>query len=99
MLVDRQTGSMRPLLTGLQTAIDLQPAGGASGPIYVLEFSRSLTTGAPGRVLRLEAEGASPVVIADSIVSPSAIAIDPRTGDLWVSQIFSGKVVRVLAPR
>jgi hypothetical protein len=96
-LVDRHAGTNRTLIGGLQTAVDTWPSAG--GEIYVLEYSRSFTTGGPGRLLRFDTPSSPPIVIADTLSSPAALARDPRSGDMWVAEIFAGRIVRVLTPR
>lgn len=97
--VNRHTGTMSTTISGLQTAIDVLPNGPVGAPLYVLEFSSSLTTGAPGRLVRFDTPDARPTVIADGLMGPTSIAIDPRSGDVWASELFSGRVVRILVPR
>ncbi|HXG90334.1 MAG TPA: hypothetical protein VNJ02_18570 [Vicinamibacterales bacterium] len=70
-----------------------------AGEIYVLDYSRSLTTGAAGRLLRFHSPTARPIVITDTLASPTSVARDPRTGDVWVSELRANRIVRVLAPR
>jgi hypothetical protein len=54
-LVDRHRGVATPLITGLQTAIDVLPITRGTGLFYVLEQSQQLKAGAPGCLLRIDA--------------------------------------------
>lgn len=98
-VVNRQAGTSTRLISGLQTVVDVAPSASPEGQMYVLEFSRSFLTGAPGRLLRFDSSTARPIVITDTLASPTSVAIDPRTGDLWVSELRANRIVRVLAPR
>jgi hypothetical protein len=98
-VVDRHAGTTRTLISGLQTVIDTAPSATPEGQIYVLEYSRNFLANAPGRLLRFDSPTARPIVIADPLANPTSVVVDPRTGDLWVSEIRAGRIVRVLAPR
>jgi hypothetical protein len=71
-IVDRQTGAHTPLISGLQTAIDVMPVTRGRGLAYVLEFSSNLIARAPGRVLRFDAPDAAPLVMASGLLLPPA---------------------------
>jgi hypothetical protein len=98
-IVDRQTGTSRPLIRGLQTAIDVMPVTRGRGLFYVLEFSSNMMTRAPGRVLRFDAPDAAPLVMAAGLPSPTSMAIDPATGDLLVTDLRGGRLLLVQLPR
>jgi hypothetical protein len=51
--------------------------------------------GLPGRVLWYDSPAAEPVTFADGLVTPTSLAIDPRTGDLLVTQLALGRVVAI----
>lgn len=86
-----------PFISGLSTAIDVLPAKTASGQdqFFTLEFSADILSNAPGRLSRFDAVGGSRSVLIDTLISPTSLAQDPTTGDLFVSEIFTGLIVRV----
>jgi hypothetical protein len=92
-LVKPSTGEHVPFFTGLRTVVDVLPFGGETDGFFVLEFSRDLLAGLPGRVLWYDSPAASPVPFAEGLVTPVSLAIDPRTGDLLISQLALGRVV------
>jgi hypothetical protein len=87
--VDRTTGAVTTIVDNLNSAIDIVRVGDA---YVVSEFSTNLIGGAPGRILLVRGEART--TLADNIVSPSSIAVDTRTGELFVAQIFPGLIVR-----
>jgi hypothetical protein len=92
-LIKPSTGEHVPFFTGLRTVVDVLPFGGETDGFFVLEFSRDLLAGLPGRVLFYDSPTAAPVTFAEGLVTPVNMAIDPRTGDLLVSQLALGRVV------
>ena len=97
--VDRVTGASTPVITGLQTAIDVLPVTRGRGQFYVLEYSNNFLAVGPGRLLRIDEEGASPLVIASNLRTPTAMAIDPVTGDMLVTDGDGGRLLLVQIPR
>ena len=97
-LVDRHTGVATPLVTGLQTAIDVLPVARGTGLLYVLEHSRQLLTGAPGRLLRIDAPDRAPLVLADGLDAPTSLAIDPVTRDILITELRRNRIIRVQIP-
>jgi hypothetical protein len=93
--VKPSTGEHAPFFTGLRMVVDVLPFGGQSDGFFVLEFSRDPAAGLPGRVLFYDSPSAQPVVFADGLVTPTSMAIDPRTGDLLVAQLALGRVVAI----
>lgn len=63
----------------------------------VLEFSTNFLQNQPGRLLQVDVVGADGprAVPASGIVSPTSMARDPRNGDIFVTSIFPGLVVRI----
>jgi len=93
--VNMLTGASETLIGGLTSAIDAHPLGsGANDPLLVLEFSTNMTEGAPGR-LRLVAPGGAPVVLAENLPTPTSMAVDARSGEVFITHIFPGLVTRV----
>lgn len=93
--VKPSTGEHAPFFTGLRMVVDVLPFGGQSDGFFVLEFSRDPAAGLPGRVLFYDSPSAVPVIFADGLVTPTNMAIDPRTGDLLVAQLALGRVVAI----
>lgn len=99
-LVDPDLGTASPFITGLTTAIDALAVEvpGEGTRFYVVELSTSLLSGAPGRLLRFDDPQGAPTVLADTLSSPTAVARDAESGDLFVTEVFTGNVVRVSDP-
>lgn len=96
--INRHTGAVTPLVMGLQTAIDVLPVTRGRGVFYVLEYSTNFLAGAPGRLLLVEDPGRPALVLAEGLQAPTNMAVDVRTGDVFVSEIKSGRIMRVLVP-
>lgn len=95
--VDIDSGLQRTVVTGLTSAIDVLPLGSSpAAPLLVAEFSTAQLQGAPGR-LRLFAPGAEPETLATGLITPTGIAADQQTGEIFVTHIGPGVVTRVAA--
>ena len=95
--VDSSSGVTQPLVTGLTAAIDVAPLGsGANDPLVVLEFSTNMLAGAPGRV-RLVTPSGSSTTIAEGLPTPTSLAVDRTTGEIFVTHIFPGFITRINA--
>jgi hypothetical protein len=88
--------SNEPFITGLTSAIDVLAIEGASNQFFTLEFSTNQLMGAPGRLSLFRQADAAPVVLVNNLTSPTSLARDPVTGNLFVTEIFTGRVIRVL---
>ena len=97
--VSRRTGATERIMSGLQTAIDVLPITPTSDQAYVLEYSTNFLAGAAGRLLRVDGVRGTSLVIADGLRSPTSLATDTRTGDLFVTEFFANRVMRVLVPK
>ena len=95
--VDPETGATESLIKGLSAAIDVLPVKrpGNSDHYLVLEFSANMLMGQPGRLSLYTSPDAAPVVIANPMVSPTSIARDTRTGNLFVTSIFTGQILKI----
>lgn len=90
-------GTVAPLIPGLTTAIDSAPLGnGANDPLVTLEFSTNMLQGAPGRVRLMTPAGAS-TTIAENLPTPTSMAVDPVTGEIFITHIFPGFITRLNA--
>jgi hypothetical protein len=86
-----------PFITGLSSAIDVLPGKDSSGQdqFFTLEFSTNMLANAPGRLSRVDGVGGSRVVLVDNLISPTNLAQNPTTGDLYVVEIFTGRIIKV----
>lgn len=95
--VDPTTGVQTPLITGLTSAIDVLPLRG--GGFLTLEFSADMlaapTAPPSGRLQWFATANATPVVVADSLTSPTGMEIDERSGSVFITEIFTGRVLKV----
>ena len=90
-------GAHAPFITGLTTAIDVLPVksqGGAS-QFLTLEHSLDLVARLPGRIQLFVSPETTPIVIADCLQRPTSMALGKKTGDLFVTEIFTGQVVKI----
>ena len=92
--VDPETGAHSALITGLSSAIGVLPlkGGGAAG-LLTLELSTDLLGGAPGRLRRYATTGGAPADLATCLISPSSMAYDQKTGTLYITEVFTGRIV------
>ena len=97
--VNRFTGATERILTGLQTAVDVLPAPGSSDQYYVLEYSRAFLANGPGRLIRVDGTRGTSLVLADPLQNATSMALDTRTGDLFVTELRANRIVKVLVPR
>ena len=63
-----------------------------------LELCFDMQAGKPGRLRRYTSPDDAPVVVADCLNSPTSMARDERTGELFITEIFTGRIVKVSAP-
>lgn len=95
--VELATGKQATFIGGLTTAIDVLPVKTRLGAdqFYVLEISSNLAQGAPGRLLRFDSQAATPIVIAGGLIGGVGIAQDTRSGDLFISETFTGRILQI----
>jgi hypothetical protein len=90
-------GAAETLVANLTSAIDSAPLGsGADDPLVVLEFSTNMLQGAPGRLRLVTPSGAS-TTIAEGLPTPTSMAVDAATGEVFVTHIFPGFITRINA--
>ncbi|MGK2855818.1 MAG: ScyD/ScyE family protein [Thermoanaerobaculia bacterium] len=95
--VDIGTGVNERLVGGLTSAIDVVSLGvSPTSPLVVAEFSVAQLQGQPGR-LQLVGPGRTPVTIAEGLITPTGIAVDQQTGEIFVSSIGPGIITRIQA--
>ena len=97
--VNRFTGATERVLSGLQTAVDVLPIAGTSDQFYVLEYSRAFLTNGPGRLIRVDGTRGTSLVLADPLQNATSMALDTRTGDLFVIERRANRIVKVLVPK
>lgn len=93
-------GANEPFIGGLSSAIDVLPVADQFGQnrFFVLEFSTNMLANAPGRLSRYDQPDGPPVVLVNNLVSPTSLVRDETTGDLFVTEIFAGRITRVHVP-
>jgi len=95
--VNPETGAQRTLITGLTSAIDVLGVKGRRGvdEFFVLEFSANQLQGAPGRLKRFNGASSTPAVITAALITPTSMVRDADTGEFFITEIATGKIVRV----
>jgi len=90
-------GASEPFISGLSSAIDVLPFVDQLGVtrFFVLEFSTNMLASAPGRLSRYDQPDGAPVVLVNNLTSPTNLLRDETTGDLFVTEIFAGRITRV----
>ena len=98
--VDPQTGAHAPFISGLRTAIDVVPIGEGSQTHYLV-LQHSSAGGAPlppfanpGLVLRFDTPAGPPTVVTNCLMRPTSMALDEKTGLLYVTE-FGGRIVEI----
>jgi hypothetical protein len=96
-IVDPRTGDNQSFISGLTSAIDVLPVKtrGGGDEFLTLEFSTNQLAQAPGRLQLFTSPGGTPAVIANCLITPTSMALDPKTGRLFLTEIFTGRVIEV----
>jgi hypothetical protein len=96
-IVDPHTDDNQPFITGLTSAIDVLPVKttGGGDEFLTLEFSTNQLAQAPGRLQLFTSPDGPPAVIADCLITPTSMALDRKTGSLFVTEIFTGRIIEV----
>ena len=94
--VDPSTGSHAPLIAGLKTAIDVLPVSddGDSSDYLVLQHALGPVVSGAGSLTRFPAAG-PPVVLTSCLNRPSSFVRDDKTGAIYVTEAFIGRLVVV----
>lgn len=93
--VNTASGANTRVAGGLTTAIDSFPLGnGPNDSLLVLEFSTNLLNNEPGRLLMVNPSNGSQTVLADDLISPTSMAVDQRSGEVFILHIFPGTIDR-----
>jgi hypothetical protein len=100
--INLTNNSQTTVITGLTAAIDVLAVKGQAGEdqFYTLEFSTNMLSmpAAPGRLQFFSSADASPTIIAGGLISPSSMAIDEQAKTIYVSEIFTGRIIKVQIP-
>ena len=94
--VNLKSGEREVFIPNLSSAIDVLHV--ADEMYFTLEYSANQRLGQPGRLKFFEAPDATPVVIVSTLNSPTSAARDEKTGDIFVTEIFTGRIIRVQIP-
>jgi hypothetical protein len=93
--VDIVLRSDTPLITGLTRAIDVLTLSTPVGDVFlVLEFAPPLVAG-PGRLLLFTSPESAPQVLVDTLETPSHMALDPVANELFITELFTGRIIRI----
>jgi len=92
--VDPLTGRQADVITGLSSAIDVLPFKSKVDTDYlVLELSNDFLAGQPGLLLSLDTPGVAGDVVANCLITPTAMTLDEKTKTLYVTELATGRVV------
>jgi hypothetical protein len=98
--VNTTTRAIDPWINWLNSAIDITYRVTAGGvyQFFVLGFSSNMdaTPPGPGQLWLYD----SPVgrVVANQLVSPTGMVVDPQTGDIFIAELGPGRITRVRVP-
>lgn len=98
--IDPQGGSVQPFISGLKTAIDVLPitpdsaAARRDTAYLVLQHASDPGLTPPGALLRFNGPDSQPANLANCLVFPTSMALDDRTGTLYVTQL-TGVIVSI----
>jgi len=95
-LVDATTGQDEPFITGLTAAIDVLPVRekGHASQFLVLEFGGAGLS-QPGRLLLFSSPDATPTVLSGCLITPTSMALDRKSGALFITEIGTGNIIRL----
>ena len=94
-MVDPDTGTNGPLITGLTSAIDVLPLD--DGSFLTLEFTADMFASPPppGRLKWFATPSSSPVVIPATLITPTNLELDEKTGAIYITEIFTGRILKL----
>jgi hypothetical protein len=96
--VDPLTGYHTSFITGRTAAIDVVAIKEGDDTDYlVLQFASGLFLSGPGLLLRFESPDSPPTVLADCLITPTSMALDAKTGALYVTELATARVVAIPA--
>ena len=91
--VSIKDGTHEPLISGLTSAMDIVNIGGDE--YYTLEYSTNMLAGQMGRLSFYTSPDAEPVTVVSNLVTPTSMVWDEVTGDIFVSEINTGRIIRI----
>jgi hypothetical protein len=103
-LVDLRSGEQQPLISGLTMAIDALPLGSGTNKLLVLEHASAFVPPgpggpaqfvSPGRLLGFATPSSTPEVLIDTLVTPTSMDLDAETGELFITEIRTGRIMKV----
>jgi hypothetical protein len=99
MEVDPATGAATQFITMLTSTIDVlkRVKANNAAQFLVLEYSLALPQGQPGRLLVYD--GSAAQILVESIPSPSAMAFDDTTNNLYITSRGNGTVLMMSLER
>jgi hypothetical protein len=92
-IVNLPSGERGTFIPNLTSAIDVLRVGG--NMYFTLEFSANQLANQPGRLKFFTSPNAAPVVVVSNLISPTSMARDETTGNIFVTEIFTGRIIRV----
>lgn len=92
-IVNLPSGERGTFIPNLTSAIDVLRVGG--NMYFTLEFSANQLANQPGRLKFFTSPNAAPVVVVSNLISPTSMARDETTGNIFVTEIFPGRIIRV----
>jgi hypothetical protein len=97
--VNPATGATTPWISGLNSAIDIgyRVSAGAN-QYFVLGFSSNMLADPAGFGQLWLYDSPNGKVIADKLVAPTGMVIDPRNGDVYIAEMGPGRITRVQLP-
>lgn len=97
MRVDPLTGDSAPFIVGLNSAIDIavRQLQNARPQFWILEFSanQGARPPLPGRLLRYDT--ALGTVVLNDLTTPTSMALDAQTNDLFITEMAPGTIKQV----
>jgi hypothetical protein len=98
--VDPLTGNQTPFIAGLTSAIDVT-AIRKNGKLsfLTLEFSTDmLSQSAAGQLTVFDSKKTHPTILANCLITPTSMAIDNSGTQIFVTEIFTGRVLKIALP-
>jgi hypothetical protein len=98
--IDPLSGSDTAFLLGLKTAVAILPISEAGETQYLVLQHASVGPffGSPGLLLHFQTPIAPPTVIANCLTRPTTMALDKKTGTLYISE-YGGRIVAFHLPQ
>lgn len=94
--INRNTGVATPFISGLTSAIDTATVKIRGWTcVYTLEVSLNLLAGEPGRLQRFQTASTPGVPISTCLIGPSSMVRDEKTGTIYISEIFTGRIIQI----